>query len=233
MNECLALFRGMYPYFAIPALFVIIYRIRHKYWTRSETILLGLILLHTLLLLLQVFIADHKWYVPRRYLLPAAALGFGWTAWGFARLYRLLPQWWQRRIVPVIAIGLGIFLLYDGMVPGLKARFGHRKAARRAIETVAVEAIRQEWPDLPPAVKNRHPHHYISKRRPVIASSFDALGAMAGGRDYLPHVAGDGGRVDGWFIAATTPVPRAAEVIRQVEAGGKIWVLCRRKNPSR
>ena len=229
MTELYALFRGMYPYFALPAIAVIVWRIRRHLWTRAETVILGAIVLHALLLILQVALADHKLYVSRRYLLPAAALGFGWTAWGAMEVYRHLSR--QFRILALVAGAvLALFLLWDGMVPGIKERYGAAKASKRAVEAAAVAAIRAEWPQpQPPGEKVWNPDHYLPRRRPVIASPLRGIGARAGGRDYQFFIAGDGSRVDGWLLPAGSRIPAAAEPVRRFEAGGQSWILLRRK----
>ena len=78
MNEFItSSLKGFYPYFAIPAFIIVIYRVRKKLWTRSESLLLLFVILHLVFEALQILIGARTLYMSRRYLLPCAPLLFG------------------------------------------------------------------------------------------------------------------------------------------------------------
>ncbi|NMD89250.1 hypothetical protein HF882_21935, partial [Victivallis vadensis] len=82
-----AIVKGSYPYFSLLAFCVIVWRIKTGLWNRRETIVLVCFAGHLLLEILQLIVGDGKWEISRRYLLPAAPLLFGWTAYGLLILY--------------------------------------------------------------------------------------------------------------------------------------------------
>lgn len=92
-----AIIKGCYPYFSILAFCVIVWRIKAGLWNRRETIVLVCFAGHLLLEILQLIVGDGKWEISRRYLLPAAPLLFGWTAYGLRVLYLQyrfrIPAW--------------------------------------------------------------------------------------------------------------------------------------------
>ena len=115
-----AIIKGCYPYFSILAFCVIVWRIKAGLWNRRETIVLVCFAGHLLLEILQLIVGDGKWEISRRYLLPAAPLLFGWTAYGLRVLYLQyrfrIPAWclWSAG-----CLALAI-LFFDGMAPSLK-----------------------------------------------------------------------------------------------------------------
>ena len=50
----MSVFKGMYPHFAIPAFIIVLYRIKRKFWTSEETILLLFVLFHVAIEIFQI-----------------------------------------------------------------------------------------------------------------------------------------------------------------------------------
>ena len=137
--------KGCYPYFSILAFCVIVWRIKAGLWNRRETIVLVCFAGHLLLEILQLIVGDGKWEISRRYLLPAAPLLFGWTAYGLRVLYLQyrfrIPAWclWSAG-----CLALAI-LFFDGMAPSLKNYYSRRKHGELEVIAQAVPAIRANY----------------------------------------------------------------------------------------
>lgn len=179
-----AVIKGFYPYFAIPALFVICDRVRRKLWTRGETFLLAFILGHALLQIVQIVIGTHHFYISRRYLLPAAPLLFGWCAWGLWTFFAWCGNRCRGRARPVLIAGgciLAALLLTDSLVPMLKQYLpGKKSRERQIIETVA-PVLRDGYRGGKRSVPVRDSERYVSPFRPIVVSDYPALGYWSGG----------------------------------------------------
>jgi hypothetical protein len=86
-----------FPFYMIFAVIGIVLRLKEKSWNKLESILLALFLGHTFLMIAQVFIADHKFYVSRRYILSTIPLYFMWTAAAFLYIYEKFKDLWRGR----------------------------------------------------------------------------------------------------------------------------------------
>ncbi len=212
--------KGFYPYFAVPAAAGIAWRIAAKRWRRAESIVLGLALAHLLLLLAQSGL-EGNWYLSRRYLLPAAPLLFGWAAWFIAQCYRRFP-----RIIVILAIAAGLFLLYDAFRPALE-EFTRTKGRRRllAVELIA-PVIRADYSGpafFRPRLQWRE---YCSPARPVVRSPFPILGLSAGGRHWEESTS-ESLTPDYWVAETNSPppndryVPMETFVLEEIEYG--LW----------
>jgi hypothetical protein len=184
-----SLLKGIYFLFAIPAIAVMILRVRQKEWTAAETLLFSLWAGHTLLIVLQIMIFDRYLYVSRRYLLPAAPLAFGWTALALQGAYGYFsgryPVGKVRATGVVLCVLLGAGLYYEALIPQLKQRFRPKHADGRNALLVWSRKIREEY---------RGPDHqtdrifriasYSTFRRPLVVSDdLPELGFMAGGEN--------------------------------------------------
>lgn len=87
-------FKALFPFYMIIAIAGIILRIKEKSWNRFETILLLLFLGHTLLVIAQVLIADHKLYVSQRYIQPTIPLYLIWGAVALLYIYKKFKDFW-------------------------------------------------------------------------------------------------------------------------------------------
>jgi len=182
----LALGKGFYPYFGLLALIVVLIRVRHREWTRPETILLLALLGHAVLLLLQIFIFDRYLYVSRRYLLPIAPLAFGWTAWGLMQVWQKIRQEKPVWCLPAIA---GAFLLLtilylDAAAPMLKNFTSDKKIVERRVSLAAAAWIRNDYRG-PKQLTSRTfaGFYYFSARLPLVCSDeLHVVGYLCGGQ---------------------------------------------------
>ncbi len=89
--------KGMFPFYMILAIIGIVLRVKEKSWNRFDTILLSLFLGHTVLVIAQVWIADHRLYVSQRYIQPTIPLYFIWVATALLYLYEKFKDIWNGR----------------------------------------------------------------------------------------------------------------------------------------
>ncbi len=232
-----SVFKGTYFIFAIPALLMIIYRIRKKQWTPLESVVLVLFVAHTLLIILQIIVFDHYLYVSRRYLLPAAPLLFGWTALaGFAlagEIRRRLP----RRVgVPVVALLLLLLaggLYYDALSPQLKMRTSKKHAFNRLAILKWQDTIRQDYKG-PARLDERvfNVYQYHSFRRPTIASDeMVEVGYLAGGEGYEIQAENDSYDYIIDYVLNEVPVPVRGKYTRldSFETNKGTYILWKRE----
>ncbi len=144
MNDFLmGCIKGFYPYFALPALAVMVGRLRRGGWRPEETLLLLALALGAGSMIVQIAAADRTWYMSRRYLLPFAPvlcgfLGWGWVAVG-ARLTMRTRRW-----ALGAAVVLGVLLYGDALRPALKDYTSARRRRHRAEIQALAEAIRAD-----------------------------------------------------------------------------------------
>ena len=149
MNEfIISSLKGFYPYFAIPALIIVIYRVRKTLWTRSESLLLLFVILHLVFEALQILIGARTLYMSRRYLLPCAPLLFGWCAWGIAEFHHHLKslQYSRYRVAfNIILFILTVILLIDGLMPTVKSYTSSEKSHKRKIVETLTPLLREDY----------------------------------------------------------------------------------------
>ena len=130
-----AVSKGYYFLFAIPAIIMIFRRIRSQVWTPLETLLLAVWLGHGLIIIFEILVFDRYLYVSRRYLLPAAPLAFGWTALALRQLYEYCLSRFSIKRVRKIATGTVLLLCclfyLEALSPELKNRFLPKYAEKR------------------------------------------------------------------------------------------------------
>lgn len=179
-----AVFKGFYPYFAIPALAVICYRIHRRLWTRGETFLLVFVLAHALLQILQIVVGTHILYISRRYLLPCAPLLFGWCAWGiwtFSVWFRNRCGERGRAALIAVCSVLAVLLVADSLAPTLKRHLSGEKSREREIVETVAPVLREDYRGTRRSVPVRDSERYISGFRPVVVSDYPSLGYWSGG----------------------------------------------------
>lgn len=185
MNDFLiSIFKGFYPYFAIPALFFVIYRIRKGLWTSPETLLLLFIFIHVVLETLQILIGTKVLYMSRRYLLPCAPLLFGWFAWGiagFLRRFRCSCNVVSRVIFYIILSGMTAVLLIDGLMPTIKNYTSPKKRHERKIVKTLAPLLRKDYTEKRFLERPADATRYLSPFHPVVVSRYPALGYWSGG----------------------------------------------------
>lgn len=216
-----AIIKGFYPYFALPALIVIGYRIYRKRWTRGETFLLAFVLGHTLLQVFQTVAGTHIFYISRRYLLPCAPLLFGWTAWGILALFAWSKKRYGkrgRRILLSACSILAVLLIADSLVPTLKEYLpGKKSVERQVVETVA-PVLRSHYHGAARSAPVWDSECYLSPFRPVVVSKYPALGYRSGGAHATPAAKI---RYDYWLVEEGERPPANGSEVFFFEISGK------------
>lgn len=176
-----AVFKGFYPYFLPLVIGGIVLRIMRKEWTKKETVLLLLLVVHTALISFQIISCGGDF--SRRYFLPCAPLAFGWA--GYA-LFHLLQRFkFLYGVLPVVIL----FLLFDGLRPSLEHHWKKRKREEFSVIKEMAPVIQKDW-------NNKHLYFqpgiwwygYRSPKRPIVqCENFPFLGYASGGRCYIPN----------------------------------------------
>ena len=181
---------GFYPFFLVLAIPVIILRIRKKQWQPTETLVLGALLVHTLLVLLQILIFDHTLYVSTRYLTPAAPLSFGWAAQGIIIGVNSLTHRYPNVITPVrvglVASVAGMLLLLDAWEPLIKDFTSPEKSRERQATLCIAQWIKNDFHDRTSGqIRQRSWEYYLSNRSPVVyCQELAVVGYLAGGQNF-------------------------------------------------
>lgn len=186
MTEFLtSVFKGTYPYFFIPALLVIAYRIYKRKWTLCETVLLAIFVLSFLLQILQNILGATDLFISRRYLMPFAPLMFGWTAWGLRELYLKLPGKWHKAAILLSCLAVAA-LVWDGARPTIKSYTNKKKRIERKAVVIASEWIRNDYKGKKYGPAQSQGHFYLSALRPRLITDYPACGYWSGGSSQLP-----------------------------------------------
>lgn len=180
--------RGSFIYFFFPILFMICWRIYKKEWTREETIVLLVPVIHALLIFLQVLIADGRAWVTDRYLLALSPLLFGWAALAMEWGYDYSKQWLKRdllhkRLTIALSVILLVLLYVDSISAEIRSWTSSRQRARQLLLFDWVELVRKDYKgNAQQAYFYLDPDSYQSFRRPRIYSEdFTELGYLSGG----------------------------------------------------
>lgn len=185
-----SVFKGFYWYFFIFAIPVIMYRIKKKQWKTEETIVLGALLGHAIILVVQIMIFDRYLYVSSRYLLPAAPLAFGWTAIAFLWLYDFLrernPQYISGRTTLIGIVLIAIGLIADATGPLIKDFTSSKKIRQRQATQQIAQWIKQDYADHANDLNiARTWECYISNQSPVIAcDDLNVVGYLSSGQNF-------------------------------------------------
>lgn len=183
---------GFYPVFGGFALLGILLRLYRRKWSAAESIVCASLLLHMLLLILQIRIADHVFYISRRYLLPVTPLEFGWSAYGAWAIYEFLSA--RTRVVrhPVFLTLLFLLpalgLYWHGFYRIIKSYRSHTKSVEREALLRISKKIRKDYKG------PRYFEHaafdkevYRPNLRPTVFSYWEQLGILSGGRTLYPE----------------------------------------------
>lgn len=178
---------GFFLWYFLPALAVIVIRIRRGKWRSEETILLAVPLLHTLFLVVQIAIADGWLLFPRRYPTPLVPLFCGWTATAFLwcsdrlreRFGGPVPKRAEWTVCILVLIGLYAY----GLLPEIQELTSSNKRAMRSVLFGWADQIRADYRG-PKRTEDFFvdSERYISFRRPhVYSDKLHELGYLAGG----------------------------------------------------
>lgn len=178
---------GFYPPFGILALLGIFVRLKQKKWTAAETVVCASLLLHLILLVVQIRIADHAYYISRRYQLPVTPLEFGWSAYGAWILYQFLAA--RTAIVRHPAVLVLLFLV-PAVLLYSHAFLRIYKSYRSKSKSIEREALRRLSREIRRDYKG--PRHferitfdlerYTPNMRPTVFSYWEQLGILSGGQ---------------------------------------------------
>jgi hypothetical protein len=180
---------GFYPPFAILALPVIFYRIRKKIWTALETLLLTTVLLHAILQVGQIALADRILYVSSRYLISATPLYFGWAALGLNAAYPIACRYLRSPkrvnffIIIILCLLAGLYLHAGGRV--IRSFTSGKKRVQQHAILSSAAWIRTRYPESGTFndTLSIDPHRYQSGRSPVVLSSEPSVGFFSHGQD--------------------------------------------------
>ena len=188
-------FKGFYPYFFLPALPVIAWRLARRKMSVEEKILLAALLGHTALLILQIGVYDQYLYVSRRYLLPAAPLAFGWTAMAVLLCNEWLRSKLKSKTYGLLAIALpsliGALLLLDATAPILKVQLSEKKRLQQEALFKCAAWIKSDYKQSKREVHIRafDPNSYLSDQRPYIyEGALSGMAYIAGGTSIAPEL---------------------------------------------
>lgn len=178
---------GFFPPLGILALLGIVLRFRKREWTPIETILLISLLLHAVLLVLQICISDHHFYMSRRYLITVVALEFGWSAYGAVWIYQLLASRLeflkQRRIIVLLFLIPCIGLYLHAFQRVIRSWTSRSKSAERIVLLTISEYIRNDYRGPKTFLREKRSDlEFQTNRLPAVLSGFPQLGFLSGGQ---------------------------------------------------
>ena len=136
MEFIIALIKGCYPYFSVPAIFFMLKLLRKKHWKKEYTILLILFFIGVFSVVIQIIISDNVLYISRRYLLPYTPVIFIFLALPIYILRKKI----SRRKFFLIFILIILLLFIDGMWPIMKNYVSSKKYIRNreVLQMVAI-----------------------------------------------------------------------------------------------
>lgn len=145
MEFASSLLKGVYPYFTVPAILVMLYLARKQQWKKEYFLLISLFFIGIFSVIIQILIADRILFVSRRYLLPFAPVLFSFAAWGICRIWDRRFKKWMQLLIPVLCV----FLCIDSIMPVLKDyTSSKRRIKNNDIRQMAVVIKQQEQPPL-------------------------------------------------------------------------------------
>ncbi len=240
-----SLIKGFYPYFFIFAIPVIIWRIRKRKWLPEETILLTVLLGHAFVVVGQILVHNHYFYVSRRYLLPLIPLYFAWSAIGAYYAWKFFHDWKPKIFNSVFAVCLitvlCIILYLDASDRIIKNYTSRKKRNQRKAALAISGWIRNDFNDPSARVhRSLHWYSYRGNLRPVVASNgLEETGYLSGGQfvpitsreiasgGFLPDYIVFIGRKPGKKVPKTQ---KAYKLMKNYEFG-KYYYFIFKKNP--
>ena len=235
-----SVFDGFYPLFGIPALAIIILRIRKGQWKKEESIVLGALLVHTLIVTVQIMLFDHYLYVSTRYLTPAAPLLFGWSALFLIGAVQELRERFPRHVTPVrigvVASVMALLLLADGWGSLLKDFTSPEKSHKRQASRIIAAWLKNDFTNGRQYVPRQISwESYLVNKAPVVyCDNLHVVGSMANGQDFdiLHPLSPD------YVILRAAPGESSAgltvkdgRLVKEFDIQGTIYRIFRRNNP--
>ncbi len=151
------IFKGFYPLYLLLYLPVILWRWRRRQWTTTESLLLAVALLHTVIL---VAALGGTW-VQKRYVIAALPLLTGWTAIGFFGLFgfaRAKTRASKLRFLPATVV----VLVALGLLWSATSRT-RPSSSRRKQQKLALTKQCAQW------LRNQGPNYLLAKSLPLFS----------------------------------------------------------------
>ena len=135
---------GFYPQYGFVALLGFYLMIRKKLMNKEHGLILFILFFHAIALVLQIMISEKTFYVGRRYLLSAAPLYFGFSAWTLLELRRMLTKWCSEKWswTALVTVSL-LFVIIEMLWFGNRVRKDFTSKKHRTILEAAA-AIRND-----------------------------------------------------------------------------------------
>ena len=224
----MSVFKGMYPYFSIPAFIIVLYRIKRKFWTSEETILLLFVFFHVAIEIFQILVGAQILYMSRRYLLPCAPIIFGWLAWGIVHLFIPYIKTQRHRFYSIavfIAVIIMLLLIFDGARPVIRTYTSSEKKHERRIVKKLVHKVKEI------SQKNLisniavNKDHYVAPYSTRIGSDYPALAYWSGGR----HVSLPTSKCDILVLKSEQKIPRNFVILFSEKIDDVTYNVCIKK----
>lgn len=170
--------RGFYPYYLPLVLLGIAFRIYEKKWSRAETVLLLIYLVHEAGMIFQISFFHGAF--SRRYFLTVSPLLFGWAGYAVFKLLKIRLLRW------LLPVGCA-FLLFDSLRPALEYHWKSSKREKYFVLQKMSAVIRADWGAGESLYKPEITcYRYRSPRRPLVQCENNlVLGYASGGSAYL------------------------------------------------
>lgn len=212
------------------SLVVIGWRIRQRWFTRAEGMLLVVVAVNYAIVVGQSLFESGQFqlnFPEARYTIQSTLLLYPWGIWGILSLFR--SDRLASRCLATVFAGfavLAVVMLVKSNIPGTR-RYAYVQAC-----DWAVERIRADW-DGPSkdATFEFYPQEYHSPNRPIIEAHTARLSYLLGGRVSSVDMIGDVDTPDYWFdnIERETPSERGYRKVDSYQCGKYRFVLYRRQ----
>ena len=135
---------GFYPQYGFVALLGFYLMIRKGVMNKEHGLILFILFFHAIALVIQIMISEKTFYIGRRYLLTAAPLYFGFSAWTLLELRRMLTRWCSEKVAWIaLVVFSSTFVIIEMLWFGSRLRKDFRSVKHRMILEAAA-AIRSD-----------------------------------------------------------------------------------------
>ena len=165
----ISIFKGIYPFFFIFAVFGIVLRLKERKWTAFDSLLIGMFfgivlrlkerkwtafdsLLIGMFVIFELLTAFLPWLfygeltTSRRYLLIGVPLYFPFAAMGFLAVWNCSRKRIAWKHIATVLLGIMVCVtLYNIYSPVLKEFTSSKKSMERELTLAAAEWIRRDW----------------------------------------------------------------------------------------
>ena len=142
----ISIFKGVYPFFFIFAVFGIVLRLKERKWTAFDSLLIGMFVIFELLTAFLPWIFYGELTTSRRYLLIGVPLYFPFAAMGFLAVWNCSRKRITWKHITTVLLGIMVCVtLYNIYSPVLKEFTSSKKSMERELTLVAADWIRQDW----------------------------------------------------------------------------------------